>query len=350
MGRAAGRQRRLRSCSACSPSRRPQPALLDLAWAGALIALVALAATPDAPGRGRARSAGSTTRALVSRPDRAACCAGSPPALPFLALARIEPRRSLREPPPRRSPRCWPTASLAQVVPADWLAWTAALGAIALCLALPGARGGWGALLGVALLWTLVPFVEWIADGGRSRSAAIPLLLDGVPGWRDVLLRLVPFALAAGVAAWRNREPAGRSRASGSSPRGHRRRSSPCTACTSCVFAIGTAEDFIRLGMAERTVWQALLARLGLRAGLARAGRPGSGPRRSRCSALSLAHFAWFTLLLHNPLWSGQAVGPVAARQLAAARLRRRRARAGRAQAPARRTRTPGSAGLPTPR
>jgi uncharacterized membrane protein len=73
-------------------------------------------------------------------------------------------------------------------------------------------------------------------------------------------------------------------------------------------FAIVEPGQFVGLGMAERTVWQALLAAVGL--ALAWNGRASwRRPPASALLGLSFAHFAWFTLLLHDPLWSAQAVG-----------------------------------------
>ncbi|HEY6815639.1 MAG TPA: DUF2339 domain-containing protein, partial [Croceibacterium sp.] len=287
--------------------RRPEPALHNLAWAGAVIVLGALFVTPaamfesvllggaDAPGHWTGRPlepALALVRWLAT-------------GLPFLALAWIEPRLV-----PRSAAEALAAllayGALAQVVPADWLAWTAALGGTALCVALPVRAGGWGALLGVALLWTLIPFFEWLAAGAMA-LAGEPLLLARVPHWHEVLLRLAPFALAAGIAAWRNR-------------------SEPMVARTvlvaagiaafvavhslyKLVFGIGTAEAFVRLGIAERVVWEAVLAGAGL---LALWRIPGAWKRPTAIAllGLSLAHFAWFTLLLHDPLWQRQEVGP----------------------------------------
>jgi uncharacterized membrane protein len=75
------------------------------------------------------------------------------------------------------------------------------------------------------------------------------------------------------------------------------------------VFAIGTPEAFVGLGMAERTVWQALLAGLGLALAW-RGPAPWSRVAAGTLLGLALAHFAWFTLVLHDPLWAAQAVGP----------------------------------------
>ena len=280
--------------------RRPDEALVPLAWVAALVGLVALAVTPAFAGEA-ARLAGLAGETEKLRGAIRWLAAG----LPFLGLAWIDPR-----PMARRTAEALAAlaayGSLAQFVPADWLAWTAALGAGALCLAIAERRGAWGALLAVALLWALVPLAEWSGNGALALGGD-PLLLAEVPGWRDVLLRLAPFALAAGVAAWRSRAAPTVARAL-----------AIAAGVASVValhslyklaFAIGRPEEFVRLGMAERTVWQALLAG----AGLALAWRGPAEWKRAAAIALlgtSLAHFAWFTVLLHNPLWQPQAVGP----------------------------------------
>ncbi|WP_347303678.1 DUF2339 domain-containing protein [Croceibacterium sp. TMG7-5b_MA50] len=71
------------------------------------------------------------------------------------------------------------------------------------------------------------------------------------------------------------------------------------------LFAIGDLPRFVALGMAERTLWQGLLAGTGALL-VWRTHRPIAG---RVLGWLALAHFACFTLLLHNPLWSDQAVG-----------------------------------------
>jgi hypothetical protein len=70
------------------------------------------------------------------------------------------------------------------------------------------------------------------------------------------------------------------------------------------VFAIATPEMFVSLGVAERTVWEVALAALALLA--YRFGR--RWVARGLAGA-AVAHEAFYTLLVHNPLWSEQAVG-----------------------------------------
>jgi uncharacterized membrane protein len=71
------------------------------------------------------------------------------------------------------------------------------------------------------------------------------------------------------------------------------------------LFAIGSDQAFIAFGLAERTLWEMLL--LGAAALCWRLGQ------RLACLLFlgaAAAHFVWYSLLLHNPLWAAQAVAP----------------------------------------
>lgn len=288
--------------------RRPQGALLNLAWAGGLITLGTLFATDLILAEAEAlaglmhpawRDSASGTYVPLHAAVRWLAAV-----LPFLALARIEPRFAARTAAEALA-ALLAYGVVAQVLPPEWLAWTAALGAIALCLTLAERKGGWGALLGVALLWALAPFFEWTTAGTAS-LAGIPLLLDDVPAWREALQRLLPVAAAAAVAAWRHRsEPLLARIVLGA---GGIAAFVAAHSLYKHAFALGSVDDFTRLGLAERTVWQAALAGIGLTL-LWRA-----PPRWGRYTAIallgvSLAHFGWFTLLVHDPLWRAQDVG-----------------------------------------
>ena len=61
---------------------------------------------------------------------------------------------------------------------------------------------------------------------------------------------------------------------------------------------------FVRLGLAERLVWEAALAALALLAY-----RFGRGGIALLVAGAALAHEVFYTLLRHNPLWADQAVG-----------------------------------------
>src|SRR5690606_26873582 len=107
---------------------RRERALLDLAWAGAAVTPGAPLATPDA----LAEAALLADLAGATHPLHAALrwlAAG----LPFAALALIEPRSSARTAAEALA-ALLAYGTLAQVLPSAALAWTAALGAVALCL------------------------------------------------------------------------------------------------------------------------------------------------------------------------------------------------------------------------
>jgi uncharacterized membrane protein len=70
------------------------------------------------------------------------------------------------------------------------------------------------------------------------------------------------------------------------------------------IFAIGSARAFVAFGLAERTLWEALLL-----AGAALAWRLGRRDVGLALLGAAAGHFALYTLLLHNPLWAEQAVG-----------------------------------------
>ncbi len=70
-------------------------------------------------------------------------------------------------------------------------------------------------------------------------------------------------------------------------------------------FAIADMDRFAMLGMAERTLWEALLA-----SAMLVSWRLGGRRIAIGLGLASLLHFAWFTMLLHNPLWSEQLAGP----------------------------------------
>lgn len=203
-------------------------------------------------------------------------------------------------------------AGLTQIVPEDYLPWIAALAAAALAFGLAGRRWGARTALGVALVWALWP-LGWWAGASVDSLAGSPLLVSDLPAPRDVLLYLVPAALAALAVA--------------ASESG--RLSSAATALAALpamaaahigfkqLFAIREWHDrfpewreFVTYGLAERTAWEAalLLAALGawrMRHRWAQARLAAAG-----LAAAALAHFAYYTGLAHNPLWSEQAVGP----------------------------------------
>lgn len=200
----------------------------------------------------------------------------------------------------------------AQLVPSEFLMLVPALvGGAGLLLA--ARRFDWrrlacavAALAALSLAWAFVPLVTW-ANAAALSLGGIPMTLDpAILGLIDVTRRLLAPALLLGGALWfvRDRLP----------------QKLLVPALGSCAvlagialhclyrigFAVSFGSDFVQTGLGERLVWEALLIGTGWLA-LRRLRRP---------LALGLAitgttHALWHTLLLHNPLWTAQAVGGV---------------------------------------
>lgn len=172
----------------------------------------------------------------------------------------------------------------------------------ALCVALTFSRGTLPAMLTATVLlagWVLLPLFTWLATAGGAVFGQ-PVFVTTLPGLSDVVLRLIVPALVIGLVALRLREPL---------PRRIAAAAGAALAFVSLhvafkqVFAIDGTARFVALGMAERTVWELLLAG-GAVALRRRMPRVAQG-----LAAASLAHFVVFTGLLHDPLWARQAVG-----------------------------------------
>lgn len=279
--------------------RRPAAPVRGLAWSGALVTLATLFATPES------YLEFQRLLGLVVEADRwQGAARWLAAALPFGALAWIETRDEHR-----RAAEIFAVAlvygAVAQILPADSLAWTVALAAAASCARLPQRWGIWATLLAISVMWAWAPLMQWLASGSFALGGR-PTLLEYLPDWRTTLLRLVPAAAAFAFAALRMRErPFARALAIGAAVLA----GVALHVLYKHLFALGSVDDFIRLGMAERTVWEAALTGTGLmllwraRGTIARTGG-------IVLLGLSLAHFGWFTLLVHNPLWQPQEVGP----------------------------------------
>lgn len=158
-------------------------------------------------------------------------------------------------------------------------------------------RTAW-AFIAAALTWLLAePLVAWTA-GGLGALFGEPLLVTALPAPADALPRIATAVLALLVAA----------RGAGSLRR-------PAVVAAGILgvaaahtlykqlFALASPADFVAFGLAERSLWEAALTLLAF-----------ALHRHARTAALalgaaSLLHFGWFTLVLHNPLWTDQAVG-----------------------------------------
>ncbi len=199
---------------------------------------------------------------------------------------------------------------LAQVVPGAALAWVAAAGGAAVLLWNPGRAAGWGVALAIALAWALAPVLDWGAAGLLS-IIGDPFFANEAFKPLEMALRLAPAAALALLIAFRAAQLP-------TLARGAIAAIPAILALLSVhsgykqIFAITSRFEFEAFGMAERTLWQALLLAIGI--GFARVALPRLATRYGNITAIclitaSLAHFVWFTLLLHNPLLTAQSVG-----------------------------------------
>ena len=189
-------------------------------------------------------------------------------------------------------------AAVSQVLSATFLP----LAPIALLVALAFKPNRRPALLMAAALtagWAALPLGTWLIAAGGA-VLGVPMLIGTLPPVHDTVLRLVLPAAAAAFVAWRLRSTDMRPVATVAAAL---LAAVSTHICFKHLFAIADADTFVRLGMAERTLWEIILA--GLALALWRR-RPVAG---QVLAWASFAHFAWFTLVLHDPLWTVQAVG-----------------------------------------
>lgn len=282
-------------------ARRDALALHNAAWAGAAVTAAALMVTPgfvqELTQLGDLSEPGDMLRAVVRWAATTA---------PFAAMAFVS-----RQTPSRHVAEAFAVALaygvIAQVVPSAPLAWIAAAGAIALTRSAPGRLAAWASALAIAAAWTLVPLAGWVT-GGMLALVGEPFLLADAIAPVDLGLRIAPFAAVLGVLAWK----------AGAEPAGLRMAALIGLGLTGGiglhslykqVFGITSLLRFEHYGMGERTIWQTALV-LAAFAAHRRLPEALRRPVSLGLIAAALAHFAWFTLALHNPLMSVQHVGP----------------------------------------
>ncbi|MBT2189116.1 DUF2339 domain-containing protein [Sphingobium nicotianae] len=199
---------------------------------------------------------------------------------------------------------------VAQFLPAVWLAIAAALGMLAAVEAgrhrpALGLTIAPAVLALIAALWALEPLARWLLAGAES-LAGDPVFVADLPTSHTALQYLFLPALIGCVALWRQRDDL--------HPLALRIASAQMGAVALIgvhilykqLFAIGDTAGFVALGLAERTLWELLLIGAGLAIGRVR-------PDRREplvLVGLGLAHNLIYSLLLHDPLWASQAVGP----------------------------------------
>ena len=157
--------------------------------------------------------------------------------------------------------------------------------------------------IGIVAGVSIIAVAPWIEAALKSLGG-LPFLASDLPA-ADVTFRsLLPLAVIAGLAAWKLRD---------------RSQVILGSLSTVAVFAVGVMvhfgwkslfgiegpQEFVQSGMLERAGWEALLAVLAVVAWKF------SERLSIALGAMSLTHFGWYSLFLHNPLLVEQAVGPV---------------------------------------
>jgi len=194
----------------------------------------------------------------------------------------------------------------AQVIPGDALAWVAALGAVAVVEWRKDERAAWATLLAIAGAWTLLPLFSWCAASLVALIGVEFLAPDAISA-ADLFKVIAPTILAAGLIAWRHEALPIRFRQALVGGAGAMTLVSVHSLYKGA-WNISNIASFEALGLAERTMWQAVLLGAAIvvkKFGVHRLTRPAS----IALIAAALGHFAWFTLVLHNPLWASQHVG-----------------------------------------
>ncbi|WP_232492743.1 DUF2339 domain-containing protein [Novosphingobium kaempferiae] len=198
---------------------------------------------------------------------------------------------------------------VAQIVPAPWLAVVTSVALIALVEAgrrrqVLGLEPTWATVVGLLALWALQPIGHWLLVGMVSLGGH-PVFVGELPSVGMAMGRLVLPAIAGAFALWRMpvRLPDA-ARIGGAALTGGLALAGAHVLYKQ-LFAIGDYAAFVRLGLAERCLWEALLVAAGtliwryltaqrMATGLVLAG---------------IAHSLVYTVVLHDPLWAEQAVG-----------------------------------------
>jgi uncharacterized membrane protein len=177
----------------------------------------------------------------------------------------------------------------------------------------------------LALAWAALPLAQW-SGVGLGALAGYPAYVGNLPSWTEALIRLAAPALALALAITLRLRPLlpseveRRGYSVGEAPHDHimgertwlvLKLAAAVVGTVSLhilykqLFALNDHAAFVSRAMAERTVWELLFAGIAVAAW-----RFGRRDLATAAGGLSLAHFTWFTLLVHNPLWAEQSVGP----------------------------------------
>lgn len=273
------------------------------AWAGAVAATVLLTTSPGFEAEmQRLAGTGATADTLMALLRWAGIGAA---ALLFASKARLEWARDGAQ----AVAAAFGYAAAAQIVPSQFLSLVAP--AALLGLALAGRSGpsdrllpALAVMLAITISWTILPLLIW-TTAALASLAGDPLLVGELPSVRDSVQRLLVPALLIAASA---KAAAGQVKAK------LRRASIGAALALGLVAAhvlfkqiVGLeSAHFVGRGLAERSLWEALLL-----CAAAAAWKLGARPVALALGGAALAHLGWYGLVLHNPLWAEQAVGPL---------------------------------------
>lgn len=284
--------------------RRSDRSIKSIGWGVALATLVICLLTIGGSGQlelsfGRAASVDTLQNLLR----------WSAASLTFVLLAKPE-KRKLQRQVAEVFAALLAYVALAQIIPAPYLACATAAAAILLAWRMSERIAAQVTLLAVAGLWALWPLSIW-AEAGGGALFAIPVLASDLPAVMIMLMRIVPVLVAGAALIWLARldNPAARKILLGAAVvlgfiAAH--------VAYKQIFAVDDLESFQYLGLIERSLWQALM--VGIALGLDRIGTKNHSAALLMASqwvaGAALAHFLYFTVILHNPLWAAQWAGP----------------------------------------
>ncbi len=281
--------------------RRNARALMSTAWAGAMVAIVALVATPhfldEVSQLGLMPTAVDTIQAALRWSAAAAI---------FASMAWVS-----RDNVSRGVGEAMAVALIygvvAQIIPSTPLAWVICVAAIILFVLQERRTAAWAMALVIGGLWILAPFANWLLAGSHSLVGQ-PFLAESAIESADIVTRVLPFGAALAVLFWKGRSRRIEFRSAALLGLGILA-SVTLHSLYKHVWDISSLLQFEIYGMGERTILQAILMLAAY--GISQIERlPARRYITAGLIALSLSHFVWFTLVLHNPLLTVQQVGP----------------------------------------
>jgi uncharacterized membrane protein len=145
--------------------------------------------------------------------------------------------------------------------------------------------------------------LQWLVAGLEALMGQ-PLLVTELPDVRNVLLRLLAPSLLIALATWSSRSQLQRHALIAALALTGTMAAISLHVLFKQLWSIDNAAEFANFGLAERVSWEGLLLGAALLAWRLNRPRLALG-----FTVAGLAHSAWFTILIHNPIWSQQAVG-----------------------------------------